>query len=185
MDIPINIENTVIETERLVLRSWQESDLDDFFAYASVPGVGEMAGWPHHKSIDTSRQILESFIAKKEVFALYHKGDEKVIGSLGVHSSWANDCDEYKHLKTKKIGYVLAKKYWGQGLVPEAVKAVINYCFTELELDAITVEHFKSNHQSRRVIEKCGFRYLRDGMYYSKLLDRHFEEMVYILYKEV
>ena len=53
MDIPINIENTVIETERLILRPWQEADLDDFYAYASVPGVGEMAGWAHHQSIDT------------------------------------------------------------------------------------------------------------------------------------
>jgi len=183
MDIPINITNTNLETERLTLRPWQESDLDDFYAYASVPGVGEMAGWPHHQSIDMSRQILESFIASKEVFAVFHKQDKKVIGSLGVHSSWANDEEEYKHLRAKKIGYVLAKEYWGQGLMPEAVNAVIKYCFTELGLDAITIEHFKSNPQSRRVIEKCGFQYLRDGTYYAKLLDQHFDERVYILYK--
>ena len=183
MDIPIDNSNTVIETERLILRPWQESDLDDFYAYASVPGVGEMAGWPYHQSIDTSREILQGFITAKNDFAIVHKQDKKVIGSIGIHKSWATGHEDYKHLKSKKIGYVLAKDYWGQGLVPEAAKAVINHCFTTLGLDAITIEHFISNNQSRRVIEKCGFQYLWDDTYYSKLMDQHFEEKKYILFK--
>ena len=184
MDIAIDVTNTILETERLIIRTWQESDLDDFYAYASVPGVGEMAGWPHHQSIDTSRQILEKFMAGKNEFALYHKGDKKVIGSLGIHSSWANEDDEFKHLKLKEIGFVLSKAYWGQGLMPEAVKVVINYCFTQLGLDALTCGHFKSNPQSRRVIEKCGFKYLKDDIFYSNQLDKHFDDMKYILHKQ-
>lgn len=54
MDISVNIDCVVLETERLVLRPWKQSDLKDFFEYASVQGVGEMADWNHHKSIEES-----------------------------------------------------------------------------------------------------------------------------------
>lgn len=180
----IDVTNIKIETDRLLLRAFKESDLDDFFAYASVPGVGEMAGWPHHTSISTSKIILSSFLKTKEVFAIYHKADKKVIGSLGLHMAWTDREEEFRHLKTKNIGYVLAKEYWGQGLVPEAVKAVIDYGFDVLGLDAFSVEHFVENVQSRRVIEKCGFRFVKNGVYHAKLLNKYFDELRYILMKE-
>lgn len=65
MDIAVDISGTVIETERLMLRAWRESDLDDFYEYASVEGVGEMAGWKHHECIEETRLILHAFIAEK------------------------------------------------------------------------------------------------------------------------
>ena len=125
MDIQIDITDTVLETPRLILRPWRESDLEDFFAYASVEGVGEMAGWKHHESIEVSRAILGDFMSHKNVFALAHRESGRVIGSLGLHPSWANEDEAYRHLKVKEIGYVLSRDYWGQGLMPEAVKAVI------------------------------------------------------------
>ena len=170
-----------LETDRLILRAWKPDDLDDFFAYASVEGVGEMAGWPHHENIGTSEIILRSFIEEREVFAVYHKADRKVIGSLGLHTSWANEDDRYKDLKVKEIGYVLSKDYWGQGLVPEAVKAVMDYCFAKLGVEAFTCGHFKENNQSRRVIEKCGFEFVKESDFYAKQLDKSFEDMKYIL----
>lgn len=91
MDIQIDVTNIKIETPRLLLRSWQESDLNDLFAYASVDGVGEMAGWKHHESITETKNILHSFISDKNVFALELKATKKVIGSLGLHYSWANN----------------------------------------------------------------------------------------------
>ena len=60
MDIEIDLTNTQLETQRLILRPWKESDLCDFFEYASVDGVGEMAGWKHHESVEVSREILQS-----------------------------------------------------------------------------------------------------------------------------
>jgi len=184
MDIPIDVSTAVLKTERLILRAFAESDLADLYAYASVPGVGEMAGWPHHESIGASERILRSFIEEKEVFALYHKADRRVIGSLGLHKSWANEDDAYKGLKVKEIGYVLAKSYWGQGLIPEAVSAVIKYGFNTLGLEAFTCGHFSENSQSRRVIEKTGFQFVRQSEYYAKQLQRSFEDMKYILFKE-
>ena len=84
MNAPIDVTNIRIETTRLILRPWQESDLADFYEYARVEGVGEMAGWCHHKSMAESRTILEMFIRGKKTLALELKESGKVIGSLGL-----------------------------------------------------------------------------------------------------
>lgn len=182
MDVHFDASTVRLETERLLLRPFVEEDLTDLFAYASVPGVGEMAGWPHHTSIETSSMILQSFIRKKEVLAIFHKVDGKVIGSLGLHASWANDEDMYQHLKIKEIGYVLSKDYWGQGLVPEAVQAVIAFGFGNLGLDALSCAHFQSNDQSRRVIEKCGFQFVKESQWHAAQLGRYVADQRYILF---
>lgn len=164
MDKIIDISKIRIETSRLLLRPFCEDDLTDFYEYASVPGAGEMAGWPHHESIETSKRILKSFIKEKEVFALQFKHTGKVIGSLGLHYSWANDDPRYFNMNSKEIGYVLARDYWGQGFMPEAVKAVIAMCFNEYDCEILTCGHFSKNNQSKRVIEKCGFRFIKQSV---------------------
>ncbi len=184
MDVPIDVTTTVIETERLLLRAWEERDLADFFAYASVPGVGEMAGWPAHQTIEETSNILAMFRAGKSVFAIVHKQDNKVIGSLGLHQSWANEATEYMHLYAKEIGYVLSKSYWGHGLMPEAVHAVIDYYFKHSPINAFTCGHFCSNSQSQRVIEKCGFQFVEQSTYFAAMLKQTFEDRKYILLKE-
>ena len=183
MDVSIDITDKEIETNMLILRAWQESDLYDFFEYASVEGVGELAGWEHHKSIDISREILSSFIAKKNEFAIVFKENNKVIGSLGLHDSWANDDADYKDLTMKEIGYVLSKDYWGQGLTPEAVNGVISYCFNDCGLEAITSGHSLTNIQSKRVLEKCGFKYVKTREHYSESMGVIYQGMKYILIK--
>lgn len=179
----IDISNAVIETERLLLRPWNKGDLQDFYEYASVPGVGEMAGWKHHESIDKSEEILNLFIEGKSTFALQYKENNKVIGSLGLHGSWACEDENYAHLKLKEIGYVLSKDYWGQGLMTEAVKAVIDYCFKELGFEALAICHYLENEKSKRVIEKCGFQFVKNDKHYSKSLEKEFDDVQYILLK--
>ena len=83
MNAPVDVTNIRIETDRLILRAWRETDLADFYEYASVEGVGEMAGWNHHQSMEESRRILDFFISGKKTFALELKENGKVIGSLG------------------------------------------------------------------------------------------------------
>lgn len=161
MNEPVDISTIRIETERLILRPWQENDLNDFYEYAKVDGVGQMAGWLPHESVETSKMILDSFISNKKTFALELKDSGKVIGSIGLEERDENiELPEY--LMGREIGYVLSKDYWGRGLMPEAVKAVIDYCFRELDFDWLTCGHFVWNDQSRRVVEKCGFRYVKD-----------------------
>ena len=162
MNAPFKINGKIIETKRLILRSFKPSDLDDFYEYASVDGVGEMAGWHHHESIDKSREILNVFIGEDKVFAIVLKENNKVIGSLGVEKYGMEEAlTEFNGYKGREIGYVLSKDYWGQGLMPEAVKAVIDYLFNELNLDFLTCGFYNFNHQSRRVQEKCGFKRYR------------------------
>ena len=84
MNAPVDVTDIRIETERLILRAWRETDLADLYEYASVEGVGEMAGWNHHQSVEESRRILDSFISGKKTFALELKENGKVIGSLGL-----------------------------------------------------------------------------------------------------
>ena len=86
----------------------------------------------------------------------------------------------YAALRVKELGYVLSKTYWGQGLMPEAVRAVIAYAFDTLDLDALTAGHFVHNHQSQRVIEQCGFTYVRNGTYHAAALQQTFEDRRYI-----
>ena len=181
MDIPFDVTGITIETDRLLLRPFEKSDLHDFNAYAKVEGVGELAGWHHHRSMDESEKILDSFLEGKSTFALFHKKDKKVIGSLGLHAGWTSRNETYKHLNAKEIGYVIAKDYWGMGLAAEAVLAVIEYGFTNLGLEAFGIAHFAENIASRRVAEKCGFMYIETGKYYSKQLDKHYDDIRHIL----
>ena len=164
----IDISKTRIETPRLILRPWQDSDLEDFYAYASEEGVGEMAGWAHHQSMEESRKILNLFMEGKQTLALELRENGHAIGSLGLEGRDEN-LNLPKELEGYEIGYVLSREYWGRGLMPEAVQAVIDYSFRELKLDYLTCGHFLRNSQSARVIEKCGFRYLKDILYQTRM----------------
>ena len=64
MNADFRIDGKVIETKRLILRSFKQTDLKDFYEYASVEGVGEMAGWKHHENIAESQSIMNSFISE-------------------------------------------------------------------------------------------------------------------------
>ena len=124
MNAPVDVTDVRIETDRLILRPWQTSDLEDLYEYASIDGVGQMAGWMPHQSIDESRSILQMFIDHKKTLALELKENGKVIGSLGIEKT--KDLQEVpEDLLGRELGYVLSKAYWGRELMPEAVKAVV------------------------------------------------------------
>ena len=166
MNAPVDVSSVRIETPRLILRSWKESDLADLYEYASVDGVGERAGWCHHKSKDESKMILDMFLRDKKTFALELKENGRVIGSLGLEEMRPDPVEGERF--GREIGYVLSREYWGRGLMPEAVQAVIDYCFGVLHLDYLTCGHFINNKQSRRVIEKTGFTYLGESNFETR-----------------
>ena len=158
MNAEFDVNGVVLETERVILRPWKLSDVDDLFEYASVPGTGEMAGWPHHKDREESLTIVEKFMAGKRTFAIVYRENNKVIGSIGVERYGSEDkLSEFFNYKGREIGYVLSRDYWGQGIMPEAVKAVIDYLFNELDYDFLLCGRYDSNPRSGRVQEKCGF----------------------------
>lgn len=145
--------NTLV-TDRLILRKFCEDDLEDFYEYAKNPNVGPNAGWKPHEKIEDTVAILKRFIEQDEVWAIVDKGTGKVIGSMGLHTDKKRDND-----KVKMLGYVLSEDYWGRGLTTEAAEEVIRYAFEELKLDLISIYHYPVNTRSKRVIEKCGFKY--------------------------
>ena len=159
MNAEFKVNNKIIETKRLILRAFTLEDLDDFYEYASVQGVGERAGWAHHKSKQESQEILKRFIAEDKTFAICLKKDGKVIGSLGVEKYGLEESlTEFNGYLGREIGYVLAKPCWGKGIMPEAVTAVIKYLFKEVGLDFLICGYYDFNAQSKRVQEKCGFK---------------------------
>lgn len=157
MNPEIDISNVILKTERLLIRPWRQSDLDDFYSYASVDGVGQMAGWKPHESKEESKIILDMFISHKKTLALEYQG--KVIGSVGIEKYNETHFPEFENKKCREIGYVLSKEYWGQGLMPEALKEVIRFLFENANLDVIFCGHFLWNEQSHRVQEKSGFKH--------------------------
>ena len=158
MNAKFDITGIVIETDRLLLREFNLSDLDDLYAYASVEGVGECAGWPHHQNKEESLKILNHFIEGKHTFAIVDKVSGRTIGSLGVEEYDLEDkLSEFFNYQGRSLGYILAKDYWGRGLMTEAVKAVIDYLFNVLDYDFLLCGHYDFNARSSRVQDKCGF----------------------------
>ena len=150
-----------LETARLILRSWRESDLEDLYEYTRVEGVGQMAGWAPHKDREDTRKVLHMFIRDNRTLAICDKGSGRAIGSVGLELLGNMD-SSFDSLFGREIGYVLSKAYWGRGLMPEAVRAVIDYCFGVLDYDFLTCGYFVWNSQSRRVNEKLGFQFYKE-----------------------
>ncbi len=157
MNEPVDITNIRIETPRLILRGWQQKDLADLLEYSRIPEVGPMAGWDPLQTEEEAQKVLDSFIQEPYTFALEHRATGKVIGSLCM--DWLDPDPELSDAKVLIFGYDLHKDFWGRGLMPEAVKAVIPYCFETLKADYIRIGVYTWNHQSQRVAEKSGFRY--------------------------
>ena len=167
MNTPIDISNVVLTTERLVLRPWRETDLEDLYVYAKVDGVGQRAGWLPHENRTESRAILQMFMSGKKTFAVEYAG--KVVGSLGIEAYREENYPELAQLQGREIGYALSKDYWGQGLMTEAVRAVIDWLFGQQGLDFLLIYHFENNARSRRVIEKTGFQFVKTVIYDTQL----------------
>lgn len=145
-------------TRRLVLRAWQEADAEALYKYAQDPEIGPVAGWPPHTSVADSLNIIRTVFSAPETYAVVLKATREPVGSIGVmfggslHSA-AMQADE------AEIGYWIGKPYWGQGLIPEAVRCLLQRCFEELGMAAVWCGYYDGNTKSRRVMEKCGFRF--------------------------
>ena len=147
----------MLETERLILRPWAESDAEACYKYASDPRVGPAAGWAVHTSVEESRQIIRTVLSGPETYAVVLRETMEPVGSIGLmlsgHSNLALGPGE------GEIGYWIGVPYWGQGLIPEAVREMMRYGFEELGLHTIWCAYFDGNDKSCRVQEKCGFIY--------------------------
>ncbi len=181
MNANIDISNVTLKTNRVILRPWRYTDIDDFFEYASVPGVGESAGWEHHKTKENSKTILDMFIKEKKTFAIEYNG--KVIGSLGIEKYNENLVPELDDKSGREIGFVLSKEHWGKGLMPETVRAVTDWLLYDVCLDFVLCRHSSDNIRSKRVQEKCGFKPYKVSKYKTEYGEIK-EDCVNIMYRE-
>lgn len=150
-------ELAAFETKRLYLRAFLEEDVQDVFAYASNPEVGNHAGWKPHKNIEESKHIVKEIFmdqSQEVTYALVDKETSHVIGSIGYRpDSNAN------YAGCASVGYALSQAHWGKGLMLEALQGLLNHIFTTTHFDCVRICHDHDNPRSKRVIEKAGFVY--------------------------
>lgn len=137
-----------LRTNRLILREWQMTDVDDLYEFAKVPGVGEAAGWDHHKTIEDSKTFLKMLIDFKTVYAI--EMDGKVIGSFDF--LWDDEKSDYI-----SIGYTLSKDFWGQGIMTEASIAIMDYLKNTYDIEGFTASTFQNNINSQKLLTRLGF----------------------------
>lgn len=145
----------VLETERLILRPWRESDAESLFKYASDPEVGPRAGWPPHKSVEESLEIIKNVFSCEGMWAVELKGSSEAIGCVGyLPAAGSNlDIDDDQC----EVGYWIARPYWNKGICSEALAAVVDYCFNVKGFTVLWGDYFPENPASGKVMEKCGF----------------------------
>ena len=146
----------VMESDRIVLRPWQESDAGALFKYASDPEVGPRAGWPPHKSVEESLEVIRGIFSGEGMWAVVLKSTGEAIGCAGYLPSGASNLAIEED--QAEVGYWIARPYWDQGICTEALRMVIDYCFNEKGFSVLWGDFFPSNPASGRVMEKCGFR---------------------------
>jgi RimJ/RimL family protein N-acetyltransferase len=146
-----------LETKRLLLRPWNETDAEDLYAAAKNPKVGPSAGWPVHTSIEDSRETIRTVLSAEGTYAIFLKNTGRAIGSIGL--KMGDRSDLMLNEDEAEIGYWLAEPFWGEGLMPEAMQLIIKYAFTVFHKTSLWCGYFAENSQSKRVQEKCGFRY--------------------------
>ena len=145
----------VLETERLLLRPWKETDARECYRYAQDPLVGPIAGWQIHPSFEHSRLVIRDVLAVPETYAIVLKETGLPIGSISLHfhSDLAHEDDE------AELGYWLGVPYWGRGIMPEAGREVLRHAFEDLKLNRVWCGYYEGNDRSKRVQDKLGFNY--------------------------
>ena len=146
-----------METERLILRRWNESDAEDLFEYAKDADVGPIAGWPPHKNIEESLSVIKNVFNGKEAYAICLKKDNKAIGAtelkLNGHTDLTVRDDECE------MGFWLGKPFWRQGIMSEAVKEMLRHAFEDCNMQKVWIGYYEGNEKSKRLQEKCGFKF--------------------------
>ena len=147
-----------LETPRLILRSFQDSDLEPFLAYRNDPEVSRYQGW----IMPYLREAAAEFIAEAQLIqpgtpgvwmqlALESRETGVLLGDIAFHITKSNPRLAY-------LGYTLARASWGQGYASEAAHTVLDYLFRVLDLHRVVADCDVDNQASIRLLERLGFR---------------------------
>ena len=145
-----------METNRIILRPWRDSDAETLFKWASDPDVGPRAGWAPHQSVEESLEIIRTvFNDALHTWAIVLKESDEAIGAMGYGPSC--ECDLPAREGEPLIGYWVAKPYWNQGICTEALRLMLDHIRQTTDIKSLISGHFVDNPASGRVMEKCGF----------------------------
>ena len=148
-----------LETERLIIRHFVNSDLESFLSYRNNPEVARHQGWnvpyPREKGLELITEMKDSLFEMEPgrwfQVALELKSSGDMIGDIAFHIKKDDHRQAY-------VGYTLARRFWRQGFAAEAVCRLLDYLFSELDLHRIIAEVDVENVPSWRMLEKLGFR---------------------------
>lgn len=144
-----------MQTDRIMLRRWTEADAEALYKYASDPDVGPCAGWPAHRSVKESREVIRTHFHNDTTWAIVLRESNEPIGCIGYYTYeksniaiGKNDCE---------VGYWIGKSHWNQGICTEALRLMLDYCLRVRHFENIWADHFVGNPASGHVLKKCGF----------------------------
>jgi len=163
----------ILETDRLVLRTLTHADAPEMFRYRSSETIMKYIARPRAKTIEDAIVLIDRIntnVANNEGinWGITLNGSEKTIGYIGYMSFRKED---YR----AEIGYLLSDEFHRQGIMQEAIRAVLAYGFNEIGLHSVSANVDPENIASLSILEKIGFKreaYFREDFYYDgKFLD--------------
>ncbi|MCR5324063.1 MAG: GNAT family N-acetyltransferase [Lachnospiraceae bacterium] len=146
-----------IETDRLILRRFRVEDAEDMFSnWASDPEVTKFLTWPPHSSVEVTRNLLSDWVLRYEDggyfnWVIEYKETGKAIGNISVVKL-------NEEVGSADIGYCMSRAYWGNEIMPEALKAVMDFLFDNVGLNRVAACHDANNPKSGRVMDKAGMK---------------------------
>lgn len=155
----------IFKTDNLILRPWEDSDAECLYHFARNPKIGPIAGWPPHESVEDSLNIIRTVFSKKETYAVTK--DNIPIGCVGL--LFHPDTNHWWGDGAAELGYWIAEEYWGNGYAVEASEILIKRAFDDLDVKQIYASYRIENTQSKRVLEKLGFKH------YAELTNKNYK----------
>ncbi len=157
-----HIGTQYIETERLILRRFELSDAQAMFDnWASDDEVTKYLTWPTHADVSVTEGILGQWVPQYEKDDYYNwaivlkEHGSQPIGNINV-AHWSEDRE------APEIGYCMGRRWWHQGIMTEALAAVLDFLFDRVGVEQITALHDTNNPHSGGVMRKCGMAF--DGV---------------------
>lgn len=172
-DLAMNLNWTppTLSTPRLTLRPVTLADVDSIFAYASNSNMTRYTLWETHSSTRDTVSFIEEYARGRylekmpDPMAICRTEDPTwVIGTIGCF--WNKQSN-----RTMELGYALSEEFWGQGIVVEAARALLDYVFAAFEVERVQAHCFVENQASARVLEKLGMTL--EGCHRSALFHRN------------
>lgn len=172
-----------IQTPRLLIRRFEESDLEDYLAYQTHPVVQEYMPSEPMDEEDALKFLSSQFDAgenekgRYHAFAVYHCGDNRLIGDVGFYLEPGPE-------DKGDLGFQFHPDYHGKGYATEAIEGLLKYAFSSLTLQRITSHCDARNFASVRLLERLGMR--REGHFKQSRMTKgvFHDEYAYALLRE-